>query len=218
MDLPNVRTTRKFSVMGRNYNRYSRNKWSSNKALSRFFFKPKLSIEYDNLPDINIEQNTLPYGNLRRILKIIVKNCGKSIAENCEASLTFVKSDNSRPPSRDLKKLMWDNYQEYRTIGAKNGEATLYVMYSDSNFINEQYDLGADKPLEENKKTYAQISTVRSFSETNPNQNKFVQDGLGIGNTDFKLIVRSIDGAYAEQNIRIKVSQDWQDLSMKLLK
>ncbi|HEY6659459.1 MAG TPA: hypothetical protein VIZ62_13120 [Nitrososphaeraceae archaeon] len=46
---------------------------------------------------------------------------------------------------------------------------------------------------------------------------KFVQDGLGIGNTDFKLMIKSIDGAYTEKRIKINVSHNWQDLSMKIL-
>jgi hypothetical protein len=36
---------------------------------------------------------------------------------------------------------MWDNSQEYRTIGAKKGEAILHIVFSDSIFVNEQRDL-----------------------------------------------------------------------------
>ena len=159
----------------------------------------------------------MPYGNTRRFLKVIVRNTGKKIAETCEASLTFQTTDNNRPPSTESKKLMWDNNQEYRTIGAKKGEAILHIAFSDSIFSHEQIDYESGKTIEENKKTYTKISTIRSISNLNPNVNSYVQDGLGIGNTDFKLKIQSLDSSTIEKIVRIKVSQNWQDLSMELL-
>ena len=112
---------------------------------------------------------------------------------------------------------MWDNNQEYRTIGAKKGEAILHIAFSDSIFSHEQIDYKSGKTIEENKKTYTKISTIRSISNLNPNVNSYVQDGLGIGNTDFKLKIQSLDSSTIEKIVRIKVSQNWQDLSMELL-
>jgi hypothetical protein len=217
MELLDARADTILWDMGRSHNRNLRSNYGRNKTLSGFFFKPKLSIEYNNLPDINIEQNTMPYGNTRRFLKVIVRNTGKGIAENCEALLTFQKTDNNRPPSTETKNLMWDNSQEFRTIGAKKGEAILHIVYSDSIFANVQIDYESGKTIEENKKTFTKISTIRSFSNLNPNVNSYVQDGLGIGNTDFKLKIQSLDGSSIEKKIRIKVSQNWQDLSMEIL-
>ncbi|HYZ97064.1 MAG TPA: hypothetical protein VE524_10760 [Nitrososphaeraceae archaeon] len=217
MELPHARTNTILRHMDRSYNRNLWSIYGSNKTLSGFFFKPKLSIEYNNLPDTNIEQNTMPYGNTRRFLKLIVRNTGKGIAENCEALLTFQKTDNNRPPSTETKNLMWDNSQEFRSIGAKKGEAILHIVFSDSTFSNLQIDYESGKTLEENMKTYAKISTIRSFSNLNPNVNPYVQDGIGIGNTDFKLKIQSLDSSIIEKTIRIKVSQNWQDLSMELL-
>jgi hypothetical protein len=84
---------------------------------------------------------------------------------------------------------MWDNSQEYRTIVAKKGEAILHIVFSDFIFVNEQRDFESGKTLEENRKTYAKISTIRSISNLNPNVNPYVQDDLGIGNTDFMVCV-----------------------------
>ena len=85
IDLPNARTNRILSNTDRNANRYIWHNTRYNYYFTEFFFKPKLSIEYNSLPDVNIEQNSLIFGNTIRTLKIIVKNSGKSIAENCEA-------------------------------------------------------------------------------------------------------------------------------------
>jgi hypothetical protein len=180
-----------------------------------FFIKPKLSIDYNpNYHDLCVQEADMPFGNKRRFLKVIIRNTGWQVAENCEASLTLENTTNiARPPSTEPKRLIWDNNQEHRTIGARNGDAVLYIVFSDNSFTNPQFDNG--KNLPDDRKTYAMIATIRSFANVNPSYIPFVQDGIGIGNTNFKLVVKVTNRAYAEQRFKIHVNSNWHELSME---
>jgi hypothetical protein len=180
-----------------------------------FFIKPKLSIDYNpNYHDLCVQEADMPFGNKRRFLKVIIRNTGWQVAENCEASLTLENTTNiARPPSTEPKRLIWDNNQEHRTIGARNGDAVLYIVFSDNSFTNPQFDNG--KNLPDDRKTYAMIATIGSFANVNPSYIPFVQDGIGIGNTNFKLVVKVTNRAYAEQRFKIHVNSNWHELSME---
>ena len=100
------------------------------------FIKPKLHIDYNqDYHDLCVQEADMPFGNKRRFLKVIIRNTGWPIAENCEVSLILENTTNTaRPPSKEPKRLIWDNNQENRTIGAINGYAVLYIVFSDSSF------------------------------------------------------------------------------------
>lgn len=191
-------------------------RYTGGQGFSRpFFIKPRLSVEYSpEYQDVCIQESDMPFGNKRRFLNIIVRNSGLLIAENCEASLTLQETTNKdRPPSKEPKRLLWDNNQEYRTIGRRNGEATLHIVFSDSSFTLPQLD--NMNTLTEDRKTYAMVSTVRSFGNLNPNAIPFVQDGIGIGDSYFKLVIKTIRGVYIEERLKIHVSNNWHDLSLE---
>lgn len=200
--------------MGSNSRFYTRFNTSNQTVCYPFFIKSKLSIDYNpDYHDLCIQQADMPFGNKRRFLKVVIKNTGWRIAENCEASLTFENTTNTaRPPSTEPKRLIWDNNQEYRTIGARNGDAVLNIVFSDSSFINPQLDSG--KNLPDDRKTCAMVSTTRSFGNVNPSYIPFVQDGIGIGDTIFKLVIKILNREYAEQRFRIHVTNNWHELSM----
>jgi hypothetical protein len=182
-----------------------------------FFIKPKLHIDYnqDNY-DLCVQEADMPFGNKRQFLKVIIRNTGWPIAENCEASLTLEKTTNTiRPPSTEARRLIWDNNQEYRTIGARNGDAVLYIVFSDSSFVNPQAN--EVDILSDDKKTYAIVSTIRSFGNINASRIPFVQDSIGIGDTNFKLVVKSLNRGYIEQRFKVHVTTNWHELSMELI-
>ncbi len=201
--------------LDRNSRIYSKRYTRSQGFCRTFFIKPSLSVVYGpRYQDLCIQESDMPFGNKRRFLNIIVRNSGLTIAENCEASLTLEKTTNKdRPPSKEPKRLLWDNNQEYRTIGKRNGDAILHIVFSDSSFTLPQLD--NTNTLAEGRKTYAMVSTVRSFGNLNPNTIPFVQDGIGIGDSYFTLVIKTIRGVYIEERLKIHVSNNWHDLSLE---
>lgn len=178
--------------------------------------KPELSIEY--LPDYPtcVQEADEPNGIKRKYLKVIVKNTGKGIAEGCEASLTFEKTTNpKRPPSIEPKNLHWQRISRGNIIGALNGDAILDIVFSQNSLDNPQQDGTSNTLVPDIQKTFALISTKRSLDNYNPHEIPFVQDGVGIGETDFKLVIKDKMGDYVEKKFRIKVTSNWHELSMK---
>jgi hypothetical protein len=195
---------------------YTLSNTSNQTVCCPFFIKPRLHIDYNQSDDLCVQEADMPFGNKRRFLKVIIRNTGWPIAENCEASLTLENTTNTtRPPSPEPKRLIWDNSQENRTIGARNGDAVLYIVFSDSSFVEPQAN-GVDV-LSDDKKTYAIVSTTRSFGNINPNYIPFVQDGIGIGDTNFKLVVKSLNRGYVEQRFKVHATTNWRGLSMELI-
>jgi hypothetical protein len=135
-------------------------------------------------------------GAFRKYLKVTIVNSGRAKAENCYAILTLIQhnSTSQLQPSSLGKNLVWDNGEYYRTLSAKNGDARLNVAFSQDTFANLQIDSVQGK-LEENKKIHAKVSTIYSLNSFDINKNQFAEDGIGIGDTYFKLFVKAITGA-----------------------
>ena len=59
---------------------------SNQRLWDSFFIKSRLSIDYSpEYHDVCVQESDMPHGNKRRFLKVIGRNNGWRIAENCEA-------------------------------------------------------------------------------------------------------------------------------------
>jgi hypothetical protein len=194
--------------------------------LFRFFIKPKLSIEYD--ADLNFHEETAVHKTnqmssyaLRRFLTLTVRNKGRGIAKDCSAMLRVIPSKTTAKtmPSGQDKRLVWENQTHYITIGAKKGKARLNIVFSQDDFKHPQFKSRGAGYVPEQEKVYAKVSTNNSVSFTSLSSSfiGFPEDGLGIGDTYFSLLVNTIDGYFTEAKFKIKVTDNWQDISLEMI-
>jgi hypothetical protein len=146
---------------GNNYSNYQPGSFSNPNdkgILYQFFVRPNLLLEYS--PSESVQQAPIITGATRRYLKLIVRNRGRGIAENCEARLALIQhgSTSMRQPSQEEKPLLWDTGEAYRTIGARVGSDLLYIIFSQDTFTNVQTDLGRE--VEDSKKIYAKTQRL----------------------------------------------------------
>lgn len=176
--------------------------------LHEFFFKSHLSIA-----DIVTDEAPIMSGALRKYVKITVANTGRAKAENCDATLTLIShnSTSQLQPSPRGKNIVWDNGEYYRSIGAKKGLAKVNVVFSQDSFTRPQQVLG--QVVEDDKKIYAKVGTIHSLNYLQENI-QFAEDGIGIGDTYFKLSVKTITGQAIEATLKATVTNNWLDLSV----
>jgi hypothetical protein len=200
----------------------SRNKGN----LFQFFIKAKISIEYDSkLSGTCVHEDWVKSNGdhgftswaHRRYLKVIVRNTGRGVAENCIAFLTLIRSQSNAKilPSPEDKSLMWDNGEIYRTIGAKKGKAELNLVFSQEDFKNLQVKERGGH-VSEDEKIYAKISTPNSIHYVFPSSIiAHAEDGLRIGDTYFRLGINTIHGESAEAIIRVTITSNWKKISLE---
>lgn len=63
-----------------------------------------------------------------------------------------------------------------------------------------QQDLG--QVVEESKKIYAKVATIHSLNNFDIENIQFAEDGIGIGDTYFKLSVKTITGQATEATLK----------------
>jgi hypothetical protein len=176
-----------------------------------FFFKPKLEIG-----EIIEDEAPIQSGTLRKYLRLVIYNRGRAKAENCYGILTLIKhnSTSKLQPSSGDKYVLWDTDENYRFIGAKKGKAILNIVFSQDSFIKPQTD-PIKGNLSEEDKIYTKISTLYSLNHLDPTINLVAEDGIGIGDTYFKLSVNPITGESVEAVFKVHVSNNWHELSME---
>jgi hypothetical protein len=157
---------------------------------------------------------------LRRFLTLTVRNKGRGIAKDCSAMLRIIPSKTTAKimPSGQDKRLVWENQTHYITIGAKKGKARLNIVFSQDDFIHPQFK-GRGGSVPNDEKIYAKVSTSNSISFTSLTSSfvGFPEDGLGIGDTYFSLLVNTVDGSFTESKFKIKVTDNWQDVSLEMI-
>jgi hypothetical protein len=149
-------------------------------------------------------------------LKITIYNRGHAKAENCDATFTLIKHNSTsklQPSERD-KNIVWDTGEYYRNIGAKKGKAVLYVVFSQDTFAMQQTDSVAGNRSDEDK-IYAKVCTLNSLNHSDTATLAFAEDGIGKGETYFKLFVKAITGESVERTFKIDVTNNWHELSME---
>lgn len=110
---------------------------------------------------------------------------------------------------------MWDNGDIYRTIGAKSGRGVLNIVFTQDDSSTPQFHKGG-RQLLENEKIYAKISTINSINFDSPfSVIGYVDDGLSIGNTTFRLRINTIHGESVEAILRIVVTNKWNEITLE---
>jgi hypothetical protein len=110
-------------------------------------------------------------------------------------------------PSTERKTLVWESGRTREDIGAHNF-LILDVAYSDSREITDAVDNRLVKR--------AFVSTPIHPGTINPLITR-IEDGFNVGDFDFELDVRTIDGISVTKNFRIHVRENWADTSMEIL-
>ena len=194
---------------------------------------PKLAMEYDpsGTPDLFVSQTELvpatpqptgafygsegavyaePFRLIRRSLRVVVRNTGRIAAESCTAELRVIEvsSPAVRRPSAEPKGLLWETGQETRQdLAALAGHAVLNVAFSDTR-LSTQRQPNETSPL------FALVATPDSV-HMNPPQIIRAQDGFGRGEFIVELAVIAKNGAQLSGRFRIRVTDNWEQLSME---
>jgi len=179
------------------------------------YTKPRLRINYspqDNphlyTPEIEmVSASGERLAVMRRFLKVGIENEGSLVAKRCKATLQVIRSDeNVRGPSTEPKNLRWENGGIYQDIGINRSEY-LHVVLSDTR-------LGNAIPATEN--IFALVSTPDTVN-MHPFNMIRAQDGFGVGDTDFDLIITSESGELVRATFRVHVTDNWQELNMEII-
>jgi len=88
------------------------------------------------------------------------------------------------------------------------------VIFSQDTFNIPQIDGTSGQVVADIQRTFALSSTPRSISDSGATRIPSVQDGIGTGETDFKLVVKTKTGEYVEKTFTVHVTANWHDLSM----
>ncbi len=141
----------------------------------------------------------------RKFLKVGIANNGGKVAKQCRATLQFKRAtDDTRNPSLEPKTLFWETGETYKDIGIKRTEY-LYVVLSDSRLGSQ---IPADADL------FAFISTPETVKMIPANFFR-AQDGFGVGDSDFELLVTTESGESLTSNLRVHVTNNWNELTME---
>ena len=175
--------------------------------------KAKLIVEYapESIPHLYTPQLGFvsllgePLNLTRRFIKVGINNNGGRIAKQCKATFQIQSHDDkTRPPSHEPKTLLWENGEVYQDIGINRPEY-LFVVLSDSR-------LGMNDFAKEN--LFALIGTLETVKMI-PFTVIRAQDGFGVGNFIFKLVVVSENGEMVTATFRVVVTTNWQELTME---
>lgn len=168
--------------------------------------EPKLVIEYDiegNPSQYITEWDDVIdfYGRVKkRVLRIQILNDSDGVAENCKARFRILQSDNEKHPDHELKFLRWaQNDDIYMTIGAHSDES-LNIVFS------------TDKKIHEMSAYVAHPDSINEHKE--PRE----KDGFEIGNYVFEVRIDPEKGPNFSFQFRIDVTDNWENLSMSLIR
>jgi len=194
---------------------------------------PRLSIEYDpnGTQDLYVSQAELiptppqapagvfygvdgagvpaPFRLIRQSLRVVVGNAGPVAAERCTAELKIIETSSpaARRPSAEPKGLLWETSQDtHQDIAALVGHAVLNVMFSDTR-------LSTERQPTETTPLYALVATPDSIRMI-PSGIIRAQDGFGRGEFVAELTVVARNGSHLTAKFRIRVTDDWRQLSM----
>jgi len=139
----------------------------------------------------------------RKYLKLGIKNNGGMVAKQCKVTLQFVNSETgTRAPSQEPKVLLWENGQIYQDVGMNRTEY-VHVVLSDNRLETS--------PEED---IFALVSTPDTVNMIPPNTIR-AQDGFGVGDSEFDLVVTSESGETLTARMRVHVTNRWQELAME---
>jgi len=167
---------------------------------------PKLKIVYDEenphqycpiQSDTRIEE----YGTVRRkYLRIEVENNGGGVAKNCDAKLIVIEKKSSElSPTTELKYLQWTKENKTSMNIRPQGEEFLNVVFS------MDKDVGGG----------AYVANPHSLNGPSFPRGK---DRFGVGEYAFKVEINSESGQKTDAVFRLKVTENWEDLTMKMIK
>ena len=183
-----------------------------------FFSKPRFTIEHDEnkYPNIYAPARTYQSLNLsRKYPRIRVRNKGKTVAQNCKASLIVKpRIQGQQYPSIEDVQLAWEgssnevntNTTIIRDI-QPDEKARLHVIFSDSSFPNIHVDSPA--PI------YAVISSKEVLDTyIKP---RIIEHGFVVGDFDIEVTICSDNAKAHKCHFRIHVRENWLGLSMERL-
>jgi hypothetical protein len=166
--------------------------------------QPNLIIEYEPTayPDIYCpakRYQAIGIGNwiTRKYLRVGIRNEGGGVASQCNARLRILNNNTNFSPSLEPKTLQWDSKSINEDIGVKNF-AILDVVFSDS--------------IEREKKAF--VSTPFNLDVINILDTK-IEDGFHVGDYEFELVVKTIDGISVTNNFKVHVTDKWDEISME---
>jgi hypothetical protein len=192
---------------------------SSNRETGlRYFFRPKLRIEFHEDKEKSTFTPERTFGEtrnaifIRKYKRIRVRNNGRGLARNCKARLeiTIPKgADPNRYPSDDSRNLYWEgsgiqqDTSTIKNIQPMEGRELLHVVFSDSRFLNTSM-------IPQQK--FASISTNESLNHLGI----VVEDGFAEG--DFIVVVTVVsDETATRAKFKVHVERDYRGLSMNKL-
>lgn len=144
----------------------------------------------------------------RVLLRVAIQNDGGGAARECSGRLRILTDNgDGTNPSTERKNLIWESGHARENIGAHNF-LILEVAYSDSRHIVDTTDNRLVKK--------AFVSTPNRPDLLNPLMPR-IEDGFNVGDFDFELDVRTIDGISVTRNFSIHVRENWSDTSMEML-
>lgn len=167
--------------------------------------KPKLIVEHDEghpaqfAPKTEIERNGLGLVKTK-VLTIGVYNDSDGIAQNCTASFKIDNHNKIKFPSDERKFLRWARADtESMNIGARKEE-----------YLNIVFSV---------EKTFHDMNTfVAERDSINGPNHPREKDGFELGNHTFVVIIETDSGQKTELKFRINVTDNWEELSMVLIK
>jgi hypothetical protein len=168
---------------------------------------PKLVINYHpEYPDTYCPSKPFVYPHPvgrrdRKYLRIAIENIGGSVARQCEAKLRVVTDNkDGTNPSLDPKILQWSTENITQQDIGVGSFSLLNIVFSVGRSAKEKYL--------SNK--YAYVGTQKSLNET-----PRMEDGFNIGEYDFEVVIRAIDGTYVSGLYRLIVTDNWLELSIQ---
>jgi hypothetical protein len=133
----------------------------------------------------------------RKLLRVAIKNEGGGVATQCKARLRILNNSTNFSPSLEAKTLQWDSISINEDIGVKDF-AILDIVFSDSREVAQR------------KRAY--VSTPHNLSNFIYPQ---IEDGFNIGDYEFELVVKTIDGISVTNNFKVHVTDKWDEISME---
>jgi hypothetical protein len=183
----------------------------------RFFNRPRFRIEHDEnrYPSIYAPARTyLPLDISRKYLRIHIRNKGKTVAQNCKASLIVIRSypKQQQYPAIEDVQLAWEgssNEVNVNTTIAReiqpDERALLHVIFSDSSFPNI--------PVKPPTPIHAVISSKETLDTSF--QPRIIEHGFVIGDFNIEITTHSDNTKAHKCYFRVHVGEQWDMLSMK---
>ena len=214
-----ARTDRSISTLDSFDHRYNRSHFVSNsiweRNLFQFFIKPKLHIGSIRFEDEPHRGHTI----LRRYYKVVIENNGKSVAQNCEATVNLIPERSNAPvlPSPYEKTLVWDNKSTSRRINAR-GKALVYLVFTQNSWNTVKQHTLVERsfvPIPADQLIVGKIATPNSLNDESMTVINFQEDALRKGDNYLNFHVQSEDGYSDDAVFKIRVGTDWRSIEIE---